>query len=291
MAELSKPLGRDIYIKRPVDQLAAAMDLAPLILPATTTVAAAVGAALLRPGERSYDPVLVDVDGAPGILDVDVLMRVQASLLEKAIKVKDDLIEEVQRTADELRAALDNLQQARDRLVQSEKMAALGQLVAGVAHEINTPIGVALTAATHLGERTGAFRQVFAENRMKRSDLQAYVDLAGESAELLRYNIQRAAQLIQSFKQVAVDQASEQHRSFELKSYLEQLIASLAPEVRKAGHVLILTCEQGIQLNSFPVRWPRSCRTWLPMPLPMPTTMGRSARSPWPPSRTARTWC
>jgi two-component system, NtrC family, sensor kinase len=87
---------------------------------------------------------------------------------------------------------------------------------------------------------------------MKRSDLQAYVDLAKESADLLRYNIQRAAQLIQSFKQVAVDQASEQHRSFELKSYLQQVMASLAPEVRKAGHSMTLSCEDGIELNSYP---------------------------------------
>ena len=252
LGALSKPMGRDLYIKRPVSQLASVMDTEPLILPAATTVAAAVEQALSRPGERSYEPVLVDRGPSLAILEVDVLMRVQSSLLEEAIRAKDGLIEEVQRTADELRTALQSLEQARDRLVQSEKMAALGQLVAGVAHEINTPIGVALTAATHLGERTGEFRGAFAENRMKRSDLQAYVDLAGESAELLRYNIERAAQLIQSFKQVAVDQASEQHRSFELKSYLEQLIASLAPEVRKAGHSLTMTCEEGIELTSYP---------------------------------------
>ena len=252
MAELSKPLGRDIYIKRGVNLLVTAMDTSPLILPAATTVAAAVSAALSRPGEQSYEPVLVEGGHIPGILTVDALMRMQSSLLEKAISEKDILIEEVQLTANELRTALEDLERARDRLVQSEKMAALGQLVAGVAHEINTPIGVALTAATHLGERTGEFRQVFAENRMKRSDLQGYMDLAQESAELLRYNIQRAARLIQSFKQVAVDQTSEQHRSFELRSYLEQLIASLAPEVRKAGHTLTLTCDEGIELNGYP---------------------------------------
>lgn len=252
LGALSKPMGRDLYIKRPVSQLVSVMDTEPLILPAATTIAASVERALSRPGERSYEPVLVDRGASLGILEVDVLMRVQSSLLEEAIRAKDELIEEVQRTADELRTALQSLEQARDRLVQSEKMAALGQLVAGVAHEINTPIGVALTAATHLGERTGEFRHVFGENRMKRSDLQAYVDLAGESADLLRYNIQRAAQLIQSFKQVAVDQVSEQHRSFELKSYLEQLIASLAPEVRKAGHSLTMTCEEGIELTSYP---------------------------------------
>jgi signal transduction histidine kinase len=252
LAMLSRPMGRDVYVKRPVEELLAAIDTAPLILPASTTIAAAVEAALSRPGERSYEPVLVEGDAAIGILEVDVLMRMQSHLLEQTIRAKDDLIEEVQRTADELRTALDNLEQARDRLVQSEKMAALGQLVAGVAHEINTPIGVALTAATHLGERTGDFRQVFAEGRMKRADLQSYVDLAAESAELLRYNIQRAAQLIQSFKQVAVDQASEQHRAFDLKPYLEQLLASLGPEVRRAGHSLLLDCGDGITLTSYP---------------------------------------
>lgn len=252
LAELSKPMGRDIYIKRPLSQLMAAIDTDPLVLPAETTIAAAVEHALARQGERSYEPVLVDRGAASGVLEVNLLMRVQGGLLEQAVHAKDELLDEVQRTANELRTALDTLEQARDRLVQSEKMAALGQLVAGVAHEINTPIGVSLTASTHLGERTRAFRDAFTENRMKRSDLQTYVDLASESANLLHYNLQRAAQLIQSFKQVAVDQASEQHRSFELRSYLEQLIASLTPEVRKASHALTLNCPEGIQLVSYP---------------------------------------
>ena len=103
----------------------------------------------------------MDAGDTAGILAVDVLMRVQSSQLEHALIAKDELLDEVQRTADDLRAALEKLGQARDRLVQSEKMAALGQLVAGVAHEINTPIGVALTATTHLNERTGEFRKVF----------------------------------------------------------------------------------------------------------------------------------
>jgi signal transduction histidine kinase len=253
LAELSKPLGREVYIKRPVSQLLAAIDTEPLILLPETTIAEAIEHALSRRGERSYEPVLVDRGAAaPGVLEVNTLMRVQASLLEQAVLAKDELIQQVQRTADDLRDAMDTLEQARDRLVQSEKMAALGQLVAGVAHEINTPIGVALTAVTHLGERTGEFIRLFAENRMKRSDLQAYVDIARESADLLRYNIQRAAQLIQSFKQVAVDQASEQYRSFDLRSYLVDLIASLAPEVRKAGHSLTMDCPEGIRLTTYP---------------------------------------
>ena len=251
LAELSKPMRRDIYIKRPVGQLAPAMEMRPLRLPGETPVAAAVEAALSR-AERQYEPILVETPAGLRILEVDLLMRVQSRLLEDALIQKDALIDEVQRTANELRDTLGDLRQARDRLVQSEKMAALGQLVAGVAHEINTPIGVALTAATHLGERTGEFRHAFAENRMKRSDLQSYVDLAVESAELLRYNIQRAAQLIQSFKQVAVDQTSEQARSFDLQEFMEQLLASLSPEARKSGQTLTLQCDSGIQMDTFP---------------------------------------
>jgi signal transduction histidine kinase len=228
------------------------MDSEPLILQAGTSISAAVEMALSRPDGFAYEPVLVQVDASLRVLAVDVLMRVQSALLEHTIRAKDDLLDQVQRTADELRQALENLEQTQGRLVQSEKMAALGQLVAGVAHEINTPIGVSLTATTHLAERTKEFRVLFSENRMKRSDLQGYVELAGETADLMRYNIQRAAQLIQSFKQVAVDQASEQHRSFELKTYLEQLIASLTPEVRKSGHALTMTCGDGIVLNSYP---------------------------------------
>jgi signal transduction histidine kinase len=231
LAELSKPLGRDVYIKRPIQLLLAAFDTEPLTLPADLPVSEAVERALSRPGERAYEPVLVARKDAQGVIEVDLLMR---------------------RLTNELRTTLQSLEQARDRLVQSEKMAALGQLVAGVAHEINTPVGVALTAATYLGERTTEFARLFSENQIKRSDLQAYVELADESAKLLNYNIQRAAGLIKSFKQVAVDQASEQHRGFELKSYLEQLIASLAPEVRKAGHNLSLDCPDGIEMASFP---------------------------------------
>lgn len=291
MAELSRHLGRDIYIKRPVLLLASVIDTCPMVLPAATTVEMGVKAALSRPGEHAYEPVLVESDGELAIVEVDLLMRVQSRLLESAVAAKDALIEEVRRTANELRTALGNLEQARDRLVQSEKMAALGQLVAGIAHEINTPIGVALTAATHLGERTSEFIRAFSENKMQRSDLQVYTELARESSGLLHYNIQRAAQLIQSFKQVAADQASEQHRAFELRSYLEQLIASLAPEVRKAGHALTWRAKAVSSCTATPARWRKCCRTSSRTPWSMATIRVTPASSRCPRNQPGLTSC
>ncbi len=252
-SQLSRPLGRDIYLKRPITEILVHLDRAPVVLPHDMPIASGVELVLSRSASVAYEPVLVSTPGNPHrVLAIDLLLRVQSSLLDQAMQAKDNLLAEVQRTAVELRTTLDQFNRARDRLVQSEKMVALGQLVAGVAHEINTPIGVALTAATHLGERTQAFNQLVANGQLKRSDLQSYTALAQQSTELLHFNLQRAAQLIQSFKQVAVDQASEQRRNFDLNDYLEQLITSLRPEARKLGHNILLTCPEAIAMSSYP---------------------------------------
>ncbi len=130
-------------------------------------------------------------------------------------------------------------------------MVSLGHLVAGIAHEINTPIGVALTAVSYFGERTNALAVAFKSNTLKRNELRQYVALARKTAEMIAYNIGRAAQLIQSFKQVAIDQTGELQRSFDLAVFLEQLIRYLQ-DIRKAGLTLELICADGITKDSFP---------------------------------------
>lgn len=249
---MSSPFGRELVARRPVRNVPDLVDVDPLIIEADQPITLAIETALGR-GERSYDPILVrERSGSLVVMKIDTLLRAQARILDAANREKDALIEQISRSESALRQTLSRLRETQDRLVQSEKMASLGQLVAGVAHEINTPIGVALTAASHFGEKTGALTEAFENNSLTRNVMQRYITVARETAEIIAYNIGRAAQLIQSFKQVAIDQTSELPRSFDLAEFLQQLIRSLDPNIRKAGHSIVIECQQGIVMNSFP---------------------------------------
>lgn len=148
--------------------------------------------------------------------------------------------------------AYQDLQAAQESLVQSEKLAGLGGMVAGVAHEINTPVGILMTSASVLNQATIQTSRAMADGAVRKSDIAAYLETAGESARLILANAERAAHLIQSFKQVAVDQTSEQRRTFDLQNYLEELTTSLHPALKK-GHVNVeVTCAEGIQMDSYP---------------------------------------
>ena len=148
--------------------------------------------------------------------------------------------------------ALRELQAAQESLEQSEKLAGLGGLVAGVAHEVNTPIGVVLTGASVLEEATVQFTQALRGGSMRKSDVQAYARTAAESAHLIHSNAERAAHLIQSFKQVAVDQTSDQRRCFHLRHYLDELMTSLHASLRKAHASAMVQCDPALEMDSYP---------------------------------------
>jgi signal transduction histidine kinase len=159
---------------------------------------------------------------------------------------------QLQTAKEEAESALNMLQLTQQSLVQAEKMAALGNMVAGVAHEINTPVGVTLTSATWLSAETEKTAKLYSQGELDSDALDAYFECAHQSSQLITLNSQRAADLIQSFKQVAVDQSSGDKREFVLKSYLEEIILSLGPSLKKTAVVIKLDCPESIVINGYP---------------------------------------
>ncbi len=152
----------------------------------------------------------------------------------------------------ELLQSLETLRKTQEQLIQSEKMAALGGLVAGIAHEINTPVGVSITAASHLEEQTKEIVARYHHDTIRRSELEHYLHVADQVSRMLLLNLQFAADQIQIFKQVAVDQTSSEKRRFHLKSYLNDVFLSLHPKLRNSRHIITVNCPDTLYLNSYP---------------------------------------
>ena len=156
-----------------------------------------------------------------------------------------------QRTA-ELETALKNISQAQQELTRIERLASLGSMVAGVAHELNTPIGNCLLVASTLEEEVKRFGKVYQAQAMRKSDLDKFVSCAQESSTLLLRGLNQAAHLVGDFKQVAVDQSSAQRRQFDLQTMMLELTSLLMPGLSKTPYQLVLNIAANIELDSFP---------------------------------------
>ncbi len=165
-------------------------------------------------------------------------------------RIKDRTLE-LANANEDLRETLLRLEHAQDELVRSEKMAALGSLVAGVAHELNTPIGNSLTVASTLAHQTEAFQEELTKG-IKRSALDAYLAGNREGADILMHSLTRAAELVSSFKQVAVDQSSLNRREFRLRDTFNEILMTLGPTLRKTPHRVELEVVDDVFLDSFP---------------------------------------
>ncbi|MDP4180230.1 MAG: HAMP domain-containing sensor histidine kinase, partial [Bacillota bacterium] len=152
----------------------------------------------------------------------------------------------------ELEKALETLKQTQEKLIQSEKMGSLAGLVAGVAHEINTPVGVSVTAASFLEEKTNEVIELFRTGKLKKAELEKYINATSETIKILIMNLNRASNLIKSFKQIAADQSNEEKRNLIIYEYINEVLLSLTPKLKKTKHKIVVNCPEDIKIYTSP---------------------------------------
>lgn len=173
--------------------------------------------------------------------DITELKQIQTALSKANAQLEKNVAERTRQ-----------LRHTQDDLIRSEKLAALGSLVAGVAHELNTPIGNSLLTSSTLHAKTTEFAQKILDGGIRRSDLNNYLSAATHASELIEHGLKSAAELIASFKQVAVDQASSKRRRFHVNKVCHDVIATMMAKIRQAGLQISMDIPMQIEMDSFP---------------------------------------
>jgi NO-binding membrane sensor protein with MHYT domain/signal transduction histidine kinase len=164
----------------------------------------------------------------------------------------EERTQELKQVNVDLNHSMTTLKDTQSELVHSQKMASLGSLVAGISHEINTPLGIGVTSASNIGEEVNSLLEIFQNGTMKKSDLEEFLHHTSEASSILMQNLKRASDLIASFKQVAVDQSSDSIRTINLHSYLNEAILSMKPKLKKTRITVVNSIPENINTFTHP---------------------------------------
>ncbi len=152
----------------------------------------------------------------------------------------------------ELLATLEKMHQYQQQIVETEKMSSLGQMVAGVAHEVNTPIGLGVTASTLMLDKLRKIQEAFENEKLSANQLKRFLKEGEDNLNIIYRNLDRAAELISSFKQVAVDQSHEETRTFSCHKLLQEVLVTLRPHLKKVDHKITIDCDKQLLVTSKP---------------------------------------
>ena len=196
---------------------------------------------------------LIETSEASVKMELEIAQREQKEqsdkLFQREIEAKNAKLAE---SNQELESTILELKSTQDKLVNSEKMAALGGMVQGVAHELNTPIGLSITGASHIKNDTARIVKLLSENKMKRSDLDDYFTETGNLTTSICVSLDKAASLIRSFKLVSVEQHEELKQVFDVRENLVDILYSIGPSLKEKKIELINNIDEGISLCSYP---------------------------------------
>ncbi len=169
--------------------------------------------------------------------------------LEDRLSTRTDALKE---SNQELLSTLEKLHEFQGQLVETEKMASLGDMVAGIAHEVNTPIGLGVTASSLLADKLTEIKAAFEDKTLKSSQLKKFLNDSDENIAIIFRNLERAAKLISSFKKVAVDQSSAENRTFNVHGLLDEVLLTLSAKLQSANVAVSINCPSDLYVNSKP---------------------------------------
>lgn len=170
-------------------------------------------------------------------------------ILEQEVKKRNIELEE---SNINLQKTISDLEKTQKQLVDAEKMASLGGLVAGISHEINTPVGIGVTGVSHLLEITNNIKEDYENEKMTQEHFEDFLLSAIEASNLISTNLRRTADLVSSFKKISVDQTSEEKREFSIKEYIDGILLSISYITKKRDLTIDVICDETLSINSYP---------------------------------------